>query len=88
MKFVLLFLSLSLASLAEAAVKVLVTTDRESAIYETGDEVSFHISALDGAKKLDWGKINWSLSLDGHHQIAKGEGTLDGGEGPHRERKA
>ena len=81
MKTLLPLLLLSLAWPAQAAVKVLVSTDRESAIYEPGDDVSFHISAFDGAKQLDWGTIHWSLSLDGYRELAKGNGTLEGGKG-------
>ena len=60
-----------------ATITVQVSTDREDALYRENDEVTFTITARDGEKQLDWGKIRWTLSLDGHETLDQGERSLD-----------
>lgn len=66
---------------AFAAVTVDVSADREDALYEAGEEVTFTITAKDGAKTLDWGDIHWVLSRGGYETLSQGDGTLSGGKG-------
>ncbi len=75
-----LFYSLLIPA-ASAAVSVKVSADREEAIYSENEEVTFSVSAFDGEKKLDWGEVEWRLTLDGYREISKGKGTLEGGKG-------
>ncbi len=80
-----LFSSLLLISLflpaTYGAVTVDVSTDREEALYQSGDEVTFTISAKDGKKNLDWGDVHWVLSRGGYETLSQGDGDLKGGKG-------
>jgi len=84
-KFVSQFLPclflIALLPTSYGAVTVDVSTDREKALYKTGDEVTFTITAKDGAKKLDWGDIHWVLSRGGYETLSQGDGSLKGGKG-------
>lgn len=66
---------------AFAAITVEVSTDREEALYEKGEEVTFTITAKDGDKVLDWGDVRWVLSRGGYETLSQGDGSLDGGNG-------
>ena len=81
LRFIITLFSLTLLPSAFAAVTVEVSIDREDAIYQTGEEVTFTVTAKDGAKELDWGDIRWVLSRGGYETLSQGDETLDGGKG-------
>ncbi|MBP6783239.1 MAG: acetylxylan esterase [Verrucomicrobiales bacterium] len=68
-------------SAGAAAPVVTITTDRPDALYNENEEVTFTIKAKDGTKNLDWGNVDWTLSLDGYKTLSSGKGSLDGGAG-------
>ncbi|MEM7011515.1 MAG: acetylxylan esterase, partial [Verrucomicrobiota bacterium] len=47
-----------------------ISTDREDALYDVGDEVTFTIAAAEGAE------IAWSLSMDGFGKLDEGKGAV------------
>lgn len=60
---------------AISAPVVTITTDRPEALYRKNEAVIFTIRVRDGATELDSAAVNWSLSLDGHKNLATGTGN-------------
>lgn len=72
----LLFLPL----LAEAAPSLEISTDREDALYEENEEVTFTIRAKDGDRNINSGEISWNLSMDGFGTVGSGQQSIEGGK--------
>ncbi|MDF1740543.1 MAG: hypothetical protein P1U86_15385 [Verrucomicrobiales bacterium] len=83
-RFLLVLCSLIILPDSFAAVTVDVSTDREEALYDKGEEVTFTITAKDGEKNLDWGDVHWVLSRGGYETLSQGDGSLQSGSDPER----
>ena len=68
--FALLFAILASTTLQAAEVKVV--TDRPDALYKTGEEVKFLITAADGKTPVTAGKVAYVLTNDGLDKVADG----------------
>ncbi|MEC5127877.1 acetylxylan esterase [Verrucomicrobiales bacterium BCK34] len=80
-QFLLALCSLIVLPDSFAALTVDVSTDREEALYEKGDEVTFTVTAKEGDKNLDRGDVHWVLSRGGYETLSRGNGSLEGGKG-------
>ena len=77
----IVFLWLLLPTIAlSASVKLDVNTERADAVYKTGEEVKFLVSATSDGKPLAEGTVRWVLNEDGVNTLA--QGTVELGPQP------
>ncbi|MDZ7620043.1 MAG: acetylxylan esterase [Patescibacteria group bacterium] len=69
-----------LASTTLQAAEVKVVTDRPDALYNTGEQVQFLITAVDGETPITTGKVAYVLTNDGLDKVA--DGTVELGAEP------
>ncbi|MDF1858885.1 MAG: acetylxylan esterase [Verrucomicrobiales bacterium] len=65
---------------ADAAPSLEISTDREDALYQENEEVTFTIRAKDGDRNINKGEISWSLSRDGFGTVGSGKQSIEGGK--------
>lgn len=62
--------------------RIEVATEREDALYALDETVGFRISVIDDqGAKVDWGSIDYVLSVDGYRELEKHSLALTGAKG-------
>lgn len=77
--FALLLTFTLFADLCIGGVSLEISTDRESSLYEQGEEVTFSVQAKDGDGKINQGEIYWTLRKGGYSSISQGKGSIKKG---------
>jgi len=62
--------------------RIEVATERENALYDLDEKVGFRVSVIDGeGVTVDWGSIDYVLSVDGYRELEKHSVAVTGAKG-------
>lgn len=73
-------IALLLPLAGHAAPSLEISADREDALYEVNETVTFSVRAVDGDGNPEQGEISWTLSMDGHGNLGEGKESIAGGK--------